>query len=92
MRGILVLLGIIVLAAVVLMSLGMLRINMDNSMPSVSFNVQGGKLPTVTTGTVEMGTTNKTVAVPKVEMTNTTVTLPTIEVKQANTTAPAPAK
>jgi len=92
MRGFLVLLGIVVLAAVVLMSLGMLRINMDNSMPSVSFNVQGGKLPTVTTGTVEVGTTNKTVAVPKVEMTNTTVTLPTIEVKQANSTAPAPAK
>ena len=93
MRGILVLLGIIILAAVVLMSLGMLKVNMDNSMPSVSFNMQGGKLPTVTTGSVDVGTTNTTVAVPTVEMKNTTVTLPTIEVKQAgNSTAPAEKK
>jgi hypothetical protein len=92
MRGILVLLGIIVLAAVVLMSLGMLRVNTDNSMPSVSFNVQGGKMPTVSTGSVDIGTKNTTVAVPTVQMTNTTVQLPTVEVKQANSTAPADQK
>jgi hypothetical protein len=92
MRGILVLLGIIVLAAVVLMSLGMLKINMDNSMPSVSFNVQGGKLPTVSTGSIDIGTTNTTIAVPKVEMGNTTVRLPTLEVKPASSPTPAPAK
>ncbi len=91
MRGILVLLGIIILAGVVLMSLGMLRVDMANgSWPSISFNMQGGKLPTVSTGSIDVGTTNKTVEVPTVQMTNTTVTLPTIEVKQAgNTTAPA---
>jgi len=87
MRGILVLLGLIILAAVVLMSLGMLKINMDNgTMPSVAFDVQGGKLPTVSTGSVDLTTTNTTVAVPTVEMKNTTVTLPTIEVKQAGNT------
>jgi hypothetical protein len=86
MRGILVLLGLIILAAVVLMSLGMLKINTDNSMPSVSFNMQGGEMPTVTTGSIDLGTKNSTVEVPTVQMTNTTVTLPTIEVKQAGNT------
>ena len=47
----------------------------------------------MTTGSVDVGTTNTTVAVPTVEMKNTTVTLPTIEVKQAgNATAPAEPK
>ena len=57
------------------MSMGMLTINTNGSMPTVSFNVSGGKLPEVKTGTVSVGTTNTTVAVPSVEMTNTTVTL-----------------
>lgn len=92
MRGLLVLLGLVALACVVLMSVGMLQVTFPAGwMPSVSFNAQGGKLPKVTTGTVEVGTTNKTVQVPKVEMTNTTVTLPTIEVKQAPGATPTPA-
>ena len=64
MRGILVLLGLLVLAAVVLMSLGMLNINWKSgAMPSVEFKMDGGKLPKVETGTVEIGTTNTTVVV-----------------------------
>ena len=93
MRGLLVLLGLVALAAVVLMALGMLRVEFPKNgmLPTVTFDMKGGHLPTVTTGTVTTNTTNVTVQVPTVEMKNTTVTLPTIEVKQApgNTTAPA---
>lgn len=92
MRGFLVLLGLIALAVVVLMSLGMLKVEFpkDGMMPNVAFNVSGGKMPSVTTGTVDVGTSNTTVSLPTVEMKNTTVTLPTIEVKQAdNMAAPA---
>lgn len=91
MRGILVLLGLAALAAVVLMSLGMLNIQMQQGQwPQVSFDMKGGQLPKVKadTGSIDFTTTNKTVQVPVVEMKNTTVTLPTIEVKQA----PAPAE
>jgi hypothetical protein len=93
MRGILVLLGLLVLAAVVLMSLGMLNINWQSGkMPSVELKMDGARLPKVETGTVDIGTTNKTVAVPTVEMKNTVVTLPTVVVKPANSSAPAETK
>lgn len=93
MRGLLVLIGLVALVAVVAMSLGMLRVNMpkEGMMPNVSFNMSGGKLPEVKTGSVDLGTTNTTVSVPTVEMKNTTVTLPTIEVKQAPGASPTPA-
>jgi hypothetical protein len=93
MRGFLVLLGLLILVAVVAMALGMLKVTMpkDGGLPTVAFNVSGGELPKVSTGSVEVGTTNATVAVPKVEMTNATVTLPTIEVKQAPGATPTPA-
>ncbi|MEI9927307.1 MAG: hypothetical protein WDN44_05830 [Sphingomonas sp.] len=94
MRGFLVLLGLIALVVVVLISLGMLKIQQTGNatLPTVTFDMKGGHLPSfkTETGTVGVGTTNTTVQVPSVEMKNTTVTLPTIEVKQAgNTTAPA---
>jgi hypothetical protein len=97
MRGILVLIGLAAVAVVVLMSLGMLRVEQQQgaTLPSITFDAKGGQLPTfkAETGTVGIGTTNTTVQLPNVEMKNTTVTLPTIEVKQAgNTTAPAAAK
>jgi hypothetical protein len=92
MRGILVLLGIVILAGVVAMSLGMLKVDWPkDSWPAVHFSMDA-KMPTVSTGSVSVGTTNKTVEMPSVQMTNTTVTLPTIEVKQANSTAPAEKK
>ncbi|MCW3846288.1 hypothetical protein OF829_03485 [Sphingomonas sp. LB-2] len=93
MRGILVLLGLLVLAAVVLISLGMLKIDWKaGQMPSFEFKMDGGKLPTVQTGTVETGTTNVTVVTPTVEMKNTVVTLPTVEVKPAPGATPAAKK
>jgi hypothetical protein len=95
MRGLLVLIGLIAIAVVVLMSLGMLKITQSTSgsLPSVAFDMKGGKLPTIQaeTGSVGIGTTNTTVSMPTVEMTNTTVTLPTIEVKQAPGASPTPA-
>ena len=91
MRGILVLLGLLVLAAVVLISLGMLKINWQSgTAPSVEFKMDSGKLPKIETGTVDIGTSNRTVSVPTVEMKNTVVTLPTVEVKQAPGATPAP--
>ena len=90
MRGILVLLGLLILAAVVLISLGMLKIDWKaGQMPSFEFKMDGGKLPSVQTGTVDVGTTNTTVSVPTVEMKNTVVTMPTIEVKPAPGATPA---
>lgn len=95
MRGILVLIGLIALAVVVLMSLGMLKIEQQTgaTLPSISFNAQGGQLPKfkAETGSIGIGSTNTTVAVPTMEMKNTTVTLPTIEVKQAPGASPTPA-
>jgi len=90
MRGILVLLGLLILAAVVLMSLGMLKINWQSGQfPTAEFKMDGGKLPTIQTGTVDIGTTNVTVSTPKLEMGNTVVTIPTVEVRSANSSAPA---
>lgn len=95
MRGILVLVGLAAVAVVVLMSLGMLKIEQQQgaSMPSISFNAEGGQLPKfkAETGSVGIGSSNKTVELPTLEMKNTTVTLPTIDVKQAPGATPAPA-
>jgi type 1 fimbria pilin len=95
MRGILVLIGLIAIAVVVLMSVGMLNITMQQgaSIPTVTFNAQGGHLPKfkAETGSVGIGSTNTTVELPTVEMKNTTVTLPTIEVQQAPGASPTPA-
>ncbi len=95
MRGLLVLIGLIAIAVVVLMSLGMLKVTQSKqgSLPSVAFDMKGGQLPAIKaeTGTVGIGTTNTTVSMPTMEMKNTTVTLPTIEMKQAPGASPTPA-
>ncbi|AJP73925.1 hypothetical protein [Sphingomonas hengshuiensis] len=95
MRGILVLVGLAAIAVVVLMSLGMLSVEQQQgmSLPRVSFDAQGGQLPKfkAETGSVGIGTSNKTVDVPTVEMKSTTVSIPTIEVKQAPGASPTPA-
>ena len=95
MRGLLVLIGLIAIAVVVLMSLGMLKITQSTTgtLPTVAFDMKGGKLPEIKaeTGSIGIGSTNTTVNVPTVEMKNTTVTLSTIEVKQAPGASPTPA-
>lgn len=93
MRGILVLIGLAAIAVVVMMSLGMLSIEQQQGMalPRISFNAEGGQLPKfkAETGSVGIGHTNTTVAVPTVEMKNTTVSVPVIEVKPAPGATPA---
>jgi hypothetical protein len=95
MRGLLVLLGVVALVVVVMLSLGMLSIEQEQgaSLPRISFNAQGGSLPKfkAETGSIGVGSANKTVAVPVVEMKNTTVTVPTLEVRQAPGAQPTPA-
>lgn len=97
MRVILMLVGIVALVVVVLMALGMLRIEQqtDATLPSFKFDVEGGRMPTfkAETGKLAVGSSNTSVELPTVQMQNTTITLPTIEVEKAsNTTAPAPAQ
>ncbi len=96
MRAILVLIGLAAIVVVVLMSLGMLRIDQQQgaSLPTISLDAKGGQLPKfkAETGSVGIVHTNKTVEVPTVEMRNTTVSLPTIEVKKAGEPTPAAAQ
>jgi hypothetical protein len=90
MRAILAILGLAAVAAVVLMSLGMLSVNMESgSLPTVKF--EGGKAPAVKAdvGTVGMGTTNQTIQVPTVVMENKTIQVPTVEVEKASPTPSA---
>ena len=79
MRGLLVLIGLIAIAVVVMMSLGMLSFTQSTSgsLPTVALDVKGGELPKIKaeTGSVDIVTTN------------TTVSVPTLEVKQAPTPA-----
>ena len=75
MRALLVLIGLAVVVVIVLMSLGMVSIG-GGSLPTVQ--VQGGTAPKVDVGRIDVGTVNKTIAVP------------VVEVKKAdNATAPA---
>jgi len=70
MRTFLALLGIVILILVVLMALGFINIDQTRpgKMPSVS--VQGGQAPAfqADVGSVDVGTENKTVEVPKVDV------------------------
>ncbi|WP_448662237.1 hypothetical protein ACG3SL_16410 [Sphingomonas sp. CJ20] len=95
MRGLLVLIGLVALVVVGLMSVGMLSIEQQQgaTIPRISFNAQGGQLPKfkAETGSIAIGTTNKTVEVPTVQMKDATVSVPTLEVKQAPGASPTPA-
>ena len=93
MRGLLAILGLAAVVVVVLMSLGMLSINMQSgSLPTIKF--EGGKAPVVAAdvGEVGMGTTNKTIQVPTITMENKTIQVPTVEVEKAQPTPAAAAQ
>jgi len=75
MRALLVLVGLAVVAVIVLMSLGMISLD-GGRLPRVA--VEGGQAPSVDVGRIEVGTVNKTVAVPVIDVQ-----------KADNTTAPA---
>ena len=90
MRAILVLIGLAAVVLVILMSLGMIQINMrSGSLPSIA--VSGGQAPVVKAdvGKIDIGTTNTTVAVPTVQMTNATVQMPTVHVEKAGNSSTA---
>ncbi len=65
MRALLVLIGLAVVVLIVLMSLGMVSIG-GGSLPKV--NVEAGTAPQVDVGRIEVGTVNKTIAVPDVSV------------------------
>lgn len=90
MRAILAILGLAAVVIVVLMSLGMMSVNMKpGSLPEIK--LEGGKAPAVDAdvGTVGMGTTNQTIQVPTITMENKVIQVPTVEVEKAKQT-PAP--
>lgn len=65
MRALLVLVGLAAVVLIVLMSLGMVSIG-GGSLPNVK--VEGGTAPKVDVGKIEVGTVNKTIAVPTVDV------------------------
>lgn len=65
MRVILVLLGLAAVVLIILLSLGMISIG-GGSLPRVT--VQGGTAPNVDVGRIDVGTVNKTIAVPVVDV------------------------
>ena len=65
MRALLVLIGLAVVVLIVLMSLGMVSIG-GGRLPTVA--VQPGTAPQVDVGRIDVGTTNKTVAVPTIQV------------------------
>jgi hypothetical protein len=90
MRGLLAILGLAAVVVVVLMSLGMLSIQMQpGSFPTFKF--EGGKAPSLSAdvGEVGMGTTNTTIQVPTLTMENKTIQVPVVEVEKAQPTPAA---
>src|SRR3546814_19042657 len=82
MRALLVLLGLAVVAVALLMAFGMIDIDQTKSAQLPKVTIEGGQAPRfqADVGRVDVGTENRTVAVP------------TIDVRKAdNTVAPAPA-
>lgn len=93
MRGLLAIIGLAAVVVVVLMSLGMLKIEMQpGAFPKVK--LEGGKAPTVAAdvGDVGMGTTNTTIQVPTITMENKTIQVPVVEVEKAKESPAAEAK
>ncbi len=70
MRALLVLLGLVVIAIVLLMAFGLIDIDQtrDATLPSVS--IEGGQAPQfkADVGSIDVGTENRTVAVPTVNV------------------------
>jgi len=84
MRAIVTILAIIVIVAIIAVWTGFIRLNSSpGSMPTVS--VQGGKAPSVSAdvGSIDVGTKNSTVDVPRVDTVKKTVQVPTVEVRKA---------
>ncbi len=84
MRAVVTILAIIVVIAIIAVATGFVNLHSTpGSLPKVS--VEGGKAPTVAAdvGSVDLGTTNTTVDVPKVDTVKKTVAVPTVAVHKA---------
>lgn len=84
MRAIVTIIAIVVVVAIIAVATGFVNLSgTPGSLPKVA--VEGGKLPGVdaSVGSVDVGTKNTTVEVPKVETTTKTVAVPTLAVKKA---------
>jgi len=84
MRAIVTILVIIVVIAIIAVATGFVNLHSTpGSLPKVS--VEGGQAPTVAAnvGSVDLGTRNETVDVPKVDTVKKTVAVPTVAVHKA---------
>jgi flagellar basal body-associated protein FliL len=84
-RTIIIILVVAVLAVIAAVATGFLDFSSKGgSLPAVK--VEGGALPSVDAdvGSIDVGTTNTTVEVPKVETEKKTLEVPTLSVKKAN--------
>ncbi|MGN6622206.1 MAG: hypothetical protein ACTHKR_14245 [Sphingomonas sp.] len=70
MRTLLALLGLVVVIVVILMAFGFINIDQTRQAQLPSVTVQGGQAPAfqADVGSVDVGTENKTVAVPHVDI------------------------
>lgn len=85
MRALVTILAIIVVIGIIAVATGYVNLRGDaGSMPKVS--VQGGSAPSVSAdvGSIDVGTKNSTVEVPKVTTTTKVVETPTVQVHKAN--------
>ena len=84
MRAVITILGIIVVVAIIAVLTGFVNLHgSSGSLPKVA--VEGGKMPSVNAdvGSIDVGSKNSTVDVPKVETVKKTVSVPTVAVHKA---------
>lgn len=88
MRPLLIIVLVVVLAAIAALAFGLIDIDQTRSGKLPAIAVEGGRTPAfdVKTGDVQVGTTTKSVEVPKVDVgtTREEVKLPTVDVKKAS--------
>lgn len=85
MRAIVTILAIIVVIGIIAVATGFVNLRgTSGTLPQVK--VEGGQAPAVSAdvGSIDLGTKNTTVDVPKVETTKKTVAVPTVAVHKAN--------
>ncbi|WP_442679151.1 hypothetical protein ACSBM8_16880 [Sphingomonas sp. ASY06-1R] len=85
MRAIVTILAIVVVIGIIAVATGFVNLRgTSGTLPKVS--VQGGQAPAVSAdvGSIDVGTKNTTVDVPKVETTKKTVAVPTVAVHKAD--------
>jgi hypothetical protein len=79
--------GVIAVAVIVVGAIYFFDVDQTQqaALPDVEVSVKGGQMPKfdVDAGSVDVGTTEKKVLVPKVVMEEETVTVPTVDVKPA---------